>query len=85
MLRGAWRADSYEPLPLTTLDLSYNDLHSLPRRALEHTKALRVLRLDGNPLRVLDHNTQAALAGADSLQVGGGALVGWNSGGAPGR
>lgn len=69
VLRGAWRADSYEPLALTTLDLSYNDLHSLPRRALEHAKALRVLRLDGNPLRVLDHNTQAALQSADSLQV----------------
>ncbi|XP_034247712.1 biglycan-like, partial [Thrips palmi] len=69
VLRGAWQEDSYEPLSLTSLDLSHNDLHSLPRRALEHTKALRVLRLDGNPLRVLDHNTQAALAGAESLQV----------------
>lgn len=69
VLRGPWRADSYEPLQLETLDLSYNELHSLPRKALEHLPRLLHLRLDGNPLRVLDHSTQDALAGAPGLQV----------------
>lgn len=69
VLRGPWRADSYEPLPLETLDLSHNALHSVPRRTLEHLKQLRTLRLDGNPLRVLDRATQSALASATTLQV----------------
>ncbi|KAK3931139.1 Carboxypeptidase N subunit 2 [Frankliniella fusca] len=69
VLRGAWSADSYEPLAVEELDLSHNALHSLPGRALEHLPRLATLRLDHNPLRVLDHNTQAALARATALKV----------------
>ncbi|KAE8748499.1 hypothetical protein FOCC_FOCC004794 [Frankliniella occidentalis] len=67
-LRGAWNADSYEPLGVEELDLSHNQLHSLPLRALEHLPRLRTLRLDHNPLRVLDRSTQAALAKATALK-----------------
>ncbi|XP_049942780.1 chondroadherin-like protein, partial [Schistocerca serialis cubense] len=67
VLRGAYSPARYEPMALQLLDLSYNQLHSLDPQAFEHCPRLTVLRLDYNPLKVIDGPTLRAV-GTPHLQ-----------------
>ncbi|XP_050300531.1 tsukushi-like [Anthonomus grandis grandis] len=67
--KGLYNKTVYEPLMLEHLDLSYNQIHSLPHNFFEHLLSLRELNLEGNRLRVLDPPTQLAMASLKSLQV----------------
>lgn len=62
--------EEYEPLrSMRKLKLSYNQLHSLHQDVFEHLPELEELRLDGNPLTVLDHVTVVAISSLALLKV----------------
>lgn len=69
VLRGRFAPDRYEPLPIRTLLLGHNDIHSLNRRVFEHLPYLRELRLDNNPINALDTVTTIALQSLPELKI----------------
>lgn len=69
VLRGRFAPDRYEPLPIRTLLLGHNDIHSLNRRVFEHLPYLRELRLDNNPINALDAVTTIALQSLPELKI----------------
>ncbi|ENN74884.1 leucine-rich repeat and immunoglobulin-like domain-containing nogo receptor-interacting protein 3 isoform X2 [Dendroctonus ponderosae] len=69
IFKGTYNNTVYEPLMLEDLDLSHNEIHSLPHNIFEHLTTLKQLNLAGNNLRVLDPPTQMALSGLTNLQV----------------
>lgn len=69
VLRGRFAPDRYEPLPIRTLLLGHNDIHSLNRRVFEHLPYLRELRLDNNPIISLDTVTTIALQSLPELKI----------------
>jgi len=70
VFRGPYAPDEYEPLSnLHTLKLSFNAIHSLKSDLFEHTPNLRILSLDSNPLRVLDHSTVMAISTLTYLEA----------------
>lgn len=69
IFKGTYNNTIYEPLLLEDLDLSHNQIHSLPHNIFEHLTTLKQLNLAGNSLRVLDPPTQMALSGLANLQV----------------
>ncbi|KAJ8706280.1 hypothetical protein PYW08_010906 [Mythimna loreyi] len=54
---------------LRTLNLAYNDLHSLHPDLFEHVPKLEQLDLSGNPLTTIDHVTFIAMSGLPMLKV----------------
>uniref|UniRef100_A0A1B6D9I9 LRRCT domain-containing protein n=1 Tax=Clastoptera arizonana TaxID=38151 RepID=A0A1B6D9I9_9HEMI len=69
VLKGRYAPDRYEPLPIRVLLLGNNEIHSLNRRVFEHLNYLKELRLDHNPLEVIDDNTQMALQSLPELKI----------------
>jgi len=70
VFQGSFAKDEYEPLTnLHTLKLSYNAIHTLKSDVFEHTPNLRILSLDANPFRVLDHQTVMAISSVTFLEA----------------
>lgn len=60
----------YLPLrSLRILKLSHNDIHSLNQDIFEHIPEITELLLDGNPLKMIDHNTIVAISSLSTLKV----------------
>ncbi|PSN31053.1 hypothetical protein C0J52_22953 [Blattella germanica] len=66
--RGRYSPEHYEPLGIVVLNLGYNNIHSLGPHAFEHLPNLTALRLNNNPLTLLDDTTLLALESPISLQ-----------------
>ncbi|XP_053621887.1 leucine-rich repeat neuronal protein 3-like [Plodia interpunctella] len=67
---GRYSAEEYEPLrSMRTLDLSYNNLHSLHQDLFEHMPELSELNLSGNPLGTADHVTLIAISSLPMLKI----------------
>ncbi|XP_060809017.1 leucine-rich repeat neuronal protein 3 [Amyelois transitella] len=67
---GRYAAEEYEPLrAMRTLNLAYNDLHSLNQDLFEHMPELTELDLSGNPLGTVDHVTLIAISSLPMLKV----------------
>ncbi|XP_076264945.1 uncharacterized protein LOC143199059 [Rhynchophorus ferrugineus] len=66
--KGPYNDTQYEPLNVNHLDISYNQIHSLPHNIFEHLKNLRQLNLEGNHFKVLDIPTQTALSSVIYLE-----------------
>uniref|UniRef100_A0A182QLN0 LRRCT domain-containing protein n=1 Tax=Anopheles farauti TaxID=69004 RepID=A0A182QLN0_9DIPT len=65
---GHYSADDYEPLKkLRILRLGANELHSLNQDLFEHLPALEELSLELNPFKVIDRQSEIALASIDRL------------------
>lgn len=70
IFQGLYLPEIYTPLrSLQVLKLSYNDIHSLNSDIFEHIPQLIELRLDGNPLKVIDHPTVIAISSLSALKV----------------
>lgn len=70
VFQGSFAPDEYKPLTdLHTLKLSFNAIHTLKSDVFEHTPNLRILSLDSNPLRVLDHSTVMAISTLTFLEA----------------
>lgn len=68
--QGRFMPEEYEPLAaLRTLNLAYNDLHSLHQDLFEHMPELEELDLSGNPLTTIDHVTLIAISSLPMLKV----------------
>lgn len=68
IFRGRFNEQIYEPLPLTSIDLSHNRIETLSRDVFEHLNGLRRLSLAYNPLNVLDNDTCVALAALNFIE-----------------
>ncbi|XP_015588919.1 leucine-rich repeat neuronal protein 1 [Cephus cinctus] len=69
VFEGRFSDVAYEPLSrLVTLNLGHNALHTLNADLFEHIPDLKVLILEGNPLRVIDHSTTIAIADLPYLE-----------------
>ncbi|XP_034828103.1 leucine-rich repeat neuronal protein 3-like [Maniola hyperantus] len=67
---GRYSPEEYEPLAsLRTLNLAYNDLHSLNQDLFEHMPELSELDLSGNPLTTIDQVTAIAISSLPMLKV----------------
>ncbi|KAJ8706279.1 hypothetical protein PYW08_010905 [Mythimna loreyi] len=67
---GRFMPEEFEPLAsLRTLNLAYNDLHSLHPDLFEHMPELEQLDLSGNPLTTIDHVTLIAISSLPMLKV----------------
>nr|XP_026483458.1 leucine-rich repeat neuronal protein 3-like [Vanessa tameamea]XP_026483459.1 leucine-rich repeat neuronal protein 3-like [Vanessa tameamea] len=67
---GRYLPEEYEPLAsMRTLNLAYNDLHSLNQDLFEHLPELTELDLSGNPLTTIDHVTLIAISSLPMLKV----------------
>lgn len=69
VFKGPYNVTLYEPIALEHLDLSYNQIHSLQKNIFEHTPHLKVLNLEGNFLRIIDHVSCLALAKVTEIQI----------------
>lgn len=67
---GPFNEEDYEPLPIKTLKLGYNDIHSIDKDAFNHLSThLEILELNNNPLKVIDHQTAIAITTLRKLKV----------------
>ncbi|CAH2101948.1 unnamed protein product [Euphydryas editha] len=67
---GRYSSEKYEPLAsMRTLNLEYNDLHSLNQDLFEHLPELTELNLNGNPLTTIDLVTLIAISSLPMLKV----------------
>lgn len=67
---GPFNEEDYEPLPLKTLKLGYNNIHSIDKDAFNHLSThLEILELNNNPLKVIDHQTAIAITTLRKLKV----------------
>lgn len=65
---GRYAPYEYEPMEkLRVLRLGANQLHSLNEDLFEHLPALQQLSLELNPFKVIDHQSEIAIAGISSL------------------
>lgn len=70
VFEGAYDAGAYEPLKnLRVLNLSHNELHTLDPDIFEHFPNLEELVISFNPFKVIDRNTEVAIAGIGRLTV----------------
>ena len=69
VFEGPFTKDEYEPIPLRTLKLGYNQIHSLDKDCFDHVSFLEILELNNNPFEVIDHQTGVALTTLRKLQV----------------
>ncbi|XP_063632622.1 leucine-rich repeat neuronal protein 3-like [Cydia splendana] len=66
---GKFSAEEYEPLSsMRTLNLAYNQFHSLNQDLFEHLPELTSLDLTGNPLTTIDHVTLIAISSLPMLK-----------------
>ncbi|CAH2101947.1 unnamed protein product [Euphydryas editha] len=67
---GRYSPEEYEPLAsMRTLNLAYNDLHSLNQDLFEHLPELTELNLNGNPLTTIDYATLIAISSLPMMKV----------------
>ncbi|KAM3955508.1 toll-like receptor 1 [Aphomia sociella] len=67
---GPYSPEEYEPLSsMRTLNLAYNDFHSLQQDAFEHLPELVELDLSGNPLTTIDQVTLVAISSLPMLKT----------------
>ncbi|XP_048482960.1 insulin-like growth factor-binding protein complex acid labile subunit [Plutella xylostella] len=69
IFQGPYQDGVYDSIALETLNLGYNQIHSLDRNLFEYTPNLTRLYLNNNPIEILDHVTILALATATNLEV----------------
>jgi len=69
VFEGHYMKDEYEPITLRTLNLGYNQIHSLDKDAFDHISFLEVLELNNNPFEIIDHQTGVALTSLRKLKV----------------
>jgi Leucine-rich repeat (LRR) protein len=69
VFRGHYSPQRYNPLGIVVLNLGSNQIHTLSPHSFEHLPNLMELRLNNNPLKVLDPGTLMALGSPDRLQV----------------
>lgn len=69
IFQGKYSDGIYASIALETLNLGYNDIHSLDRYLFQYTPNLTRLYLNNNPIEILDHVTLLALSSASNLQV----------------
>lgn len=70
VFEGQFSEDDYEPLQLKVLDLGYNQIHSIDKDAFNHLAThLETLKLNNNPLSVIDHQTAIAITTLRKLKV----------------
>jgi len=68
IFEGKFSSESYEPLNLQILNLSYNLFHWLHQSLFEHLADLKVLNLAGNPFGVFDYRTSIAISYVSYLE-----------------
>lgn len=59
----------YSEIALETLNLGFNEIHSLDKDLFKYTPNLTRLYLNNNPIEILDHVTVLALSRAIRLEV----------------
>lgn len=69
VFEGPFMKDEFEPIPLRTLKLGYNQIHSLDKDAFDHVTFLENLELNNNPFQIIDHQTGVALTTLRKLKV----------------
>lgn len=70
VFQGPYSASDYKPLPkLRSLNLGYNDLHSLDGDIFEHIPQLEELVLCSNPFQIINKNSEVAISGLAYLKV----------------
>ncbi|XP_041978653.1 chondroadherin-like [Aricia agestis] len=69
IFQGPYSDGVYGSLALETLNLGFNEIHSLDRYLFQYTPNLTRLYLNNNPIEILDHVTVLALSSATNLEV----------------
>jgi len=69
VFEGAFMKDEFEPIPLKTLKVGYNLIHSLDKDVFDHIPFLEILELNNNPLEIIDHQTGVAITTLRKLKV----------------
>ncbi|CAG5031854.1 unnamed protein product [Parnassius apollo] len=69
IFQGPYNDGVYSSIALETLNLGYNEIHSLDRYLFQYTPNLTRLYLNNNPIEILDHVTVLALSSAVNLEV----------------
>ena len=69
VFEGPFSDEEYEPIPLKTLKLGYNQIHSIDKDAFDHLPFIEILEINNNPLEVLDHQTAIAITTLRKLKV----------------
>ncbi|XP_050670751.1 chondroadherin-like [Leptidea sinapis] len=69
IFQGSYKDGVYSDIDLETLNLGYNEIHSLDKYLFQHTPNLTRLYINNNPIEILDHVTILALSSAKKLEV----------------
>lgn len=69
IFQGPYKDGVYSDIALETLNLGFNEIHSLDRYLFQYTPNLTRLYLNNNPIEILDHVTVLALSSATNLEV----------------
>ncbi|XP_013199689.1 phospholipase A2 inhibitor beta [Amyelois transitella] len=69
IFHGPYKNGVYDSIALETLNLGFNEIHSLDRYLFQYTPNLTRLYLNNNPIEILDHVTILALSSAGNLEV----------------
>ncbi|XP_038212297.1 chondroadherin-like [Zerene cesonia] len=69
IFQGPYKNGVYSDIALETLNLGFNEIHSLDRYLFQYTPNLTRLYLNNNPIEILDHVTILALSSATKLEV----------------
>lgn len=69
IFQGPYKDGIYSNIALETLNLGFNEIHSLDRYLFQYTPNLTRLYLNNNPIEILDHVTVLAISSATSLEV----------------
>ncbi|XP_017099260.2 leucine-rich alpha-2-glycoprotein [Drosophila bipectinata] len=70
VFQGPYSISDYKPLPkLRSLNLGYNDLHSLDADIFEHCPQLEELVLCSNPFQIINKNAEVAISGLAYLKT----------------
>ncbi|CAH2106553.1 unnamed protein product [Euphydryas editha] len=69
IFQGPYKNGVYSEISLETLNLGYNQIHSLDKYLFQYTPNLTRLYLNNNPIEILDHVTILAISSATKLEV----------------
>ncbi|XP_050346326.1 TLR4 interactor with leucine rich repeats-like [Nymphalis io] len=69
IFQGPYNDGVYSQIALETLNLGYNEIHSLDKYLFQYTPNLTRLYLNNNPIEILDHVTLLAVSSATKLEV----------------
>ncbi|XP_046979104.1 TLR4 interactor with leucine rich repeats-like [Vanessa cardui] len=69
IFQGPYNGGVYSQIALETLNLGYNEIHSLDKYLFQYTPNLTRLYLNNNPIEILDHVTLLAISSATKLEV----------------